>query len=271
MENHTLEIAYTRQEMDKVLYPALLMDGIEDKADRLNLKYKVKDLFNLNIYYSKVEHWMDDRYRVSSNNAPRKYSMATDAETKNYGINLDAKIMGFTVGLNAYVNNWDATNYRRMSNYQPTYMIPDVDITGFGAFGEYETNIMPNLRLKAGLRIDTVKSEADKSKAGTSLYQTYHGTTKTSKTDTFPSGNVQLFYSLSEGLELFAGAGYSVRVPNQQERYIALRGDTAWVGNPNLDPAKEYGSGHWYKIPSSKRFCKSYSVLLLCRRLHLRI
>ncbi len=265
MDNHTAEIAYTRQEMDKVLYPALLMDGIEDKADRLNFKYKVKDLFNLNIYYSKVEHWMDDRYRQTSSNPmlTRRYSMATDAETKNYGINLDAKIMGFTVGLNAYVSNWDAVNERfnqMMNQYVTSNMIPDVDITGFGVFGEYETNIMQNLKLKAGLRIDTVKSEADKSKANTGLYNQYHGTTKTSKRDTFPSGNVQLFYSLSEGLELFAGAGYSVRVPNQQERYIALPGAgmmPAWVGNPKLDPAKNMEIDFGLKYQAPKGYAKA--------------
>ncbi len=249
VDKHELEIAYTRQEMRHVLYPALLMDGIKDDADRLNIKYKVKDLFNFNFYYSKVEHWMDDRYRASSNNTPRGYSMATDAKTKAYGINLEAKLFDFKVGLNAYRRNWDAINYmwnQQQLAYRSQNMIPDVDITGFGIFGEYDKQIMPKLRLKAGLRLDTVKSEADSSKANTDLYFAYHSTRSTSKTDTFPSGNVQLSYTLGNGLELFAGIGHSVRVSDQQERYIALQRmcnpptniNCAWVGNPKLKPSK---------------------------------
>jgi iron complex outermembrane recepter protein len=103
------------------------------------------------------------------------------------------------------------------------YEIPDVDTESFGLYGEYKKNLSDRLRLVAGLRLDTTKTKADSSKANTNLYFDYKNTRSTSKTDTYPSGNVQLFYELQKGTELFVGLGHSVRVPDAQERYFALR------------------------------------------------
>jgi iron complex outermembrane receptor protein len=96
--------------------------------------------------------------------------------------------------------------------------------------------------LVTGLRLDTTKTKADSSKANTNLYYDYKDTRSTSKTDTYPSGNVQLFYELQKGTELFVGLGHSVRVPDPQERYFALIRSAMvgsdWVGNPELKPSK---------------------------------
>ncbi|RMH79783.1 MAG: TonB-dependent receptor [Acidobacteria bacterium] len=246
IKDHELELSYTRQLADHVLYPALRMDAIYDNTDRLNLTYSVKDRIRLQFYYTAVEHDMTDQYRQSSNGAPRPYSMKTYAETKTYGGRLEAKLLDFTLGLEAYQRNWEAINYRRMyNNYTPVHMIPDVDITSLGIFGEYDKRLNPKLRLVAGIRLDTTKSEvnardgATNPEFNTNLYSTVHSTRSTSKTDTYPSGNLQLFYEIAPQLELFAGLGHSVRVPDPQERYIYLPGGMQpWIGNPKLKPSK---------------------------------
>lgn len=272
LENHEFEIAYTRQEADHVLYPALMMDAIYDNTDRLKVSYKVSRItdiwkeLKLQFYYTRVEHWMDDRYRTFMGTPSGPYSMATDASTKTYGGRIETKLSDFTVGLEAYKRNWSATNYMWMNNvYRTQYVIPDVDITSIGVYGEYEKKLSDKLRLKAGIRLDSTKSEADSSKANTNLYWAYHSTRSTSKTDTYPSGNVQLFYSLSPEVELFTGLGYAVRVPDPQERYFALNRAMqcsqtnpycAWVGNPELKPSKntelDFGIKHQTKKALTK-------------------
>ncbi len=272
LENHDFEISYTRQEADHVLYPALMMDAIYDNTDRLKVSYKVSRItdiwkeLKLQFYYTRVEHWMDDRYRTFMGTPSGPYSMATDASTKTYGGRIEAKLSDFTVGLEAYKRNWSATNYMWMNNvYRTQYVIPDVDITSIGVYGEYEKKLSDKLRLKAGIRLDSTKSEADSSKANTNLYWAYHSTRSTSKTDTYPSGNVQLFYSLSPEVELFTGLGYAVRVPDPQERYFALNRAMqcsqtnpycAWVGNPELKPSKntelDFGIKHQTKKALTK-------------------
>ena len=123
---------------------------------------------------------------------------------------------------------------------QSQFEIPDVDTESFGLYGEYKKNLSDRLRWIAGLRLDTTKTQADSSKANTNLYFAYKNTRSTSKTDTYPSGNLQLFYELQKGTELFVGLGHSVRVPDPQERYFALKrmSGSDWVGNPELKPSR---------------------------------
>ncbi|MCS6957500.1 MAG: TonB-dependent receptor [Aquificaceae bacterium] len=258
IKDHLFEITYTRQEADHVLYPALRMDAIYDDTDRLNLTYSVKDRLKLQFYFTQVKHDMTDQYRRSSVGAPRPYSMKTYAETKTYGGRVEGKLGDITLGLEAYKRNWEAINYRATyATYRPVYMIPDVDITNVGIYGEYDKKLGKNLRFVAGLRLDTTESEVGAKDGSTSpefntnLYNTVHNTRSTSKRDTYPSGNLQLFYNITPELELFAGLGHAVRVPDPQERYTYLPG--VWVGNPKLKPSKntEIDIGLKHQTPKS--------------------
>jgi iron complex outermembrane receptor protein len=241
IENHSVEFSYTRQDARDVLYPYLLMDTIRDKMDRFNMNYQIDGIsdtlksLKFHLYYTKVDHLMDTRFRTGM-------YMRSDAESKTYGGRLEANLGDLTLGFEAYKRNWDAVNFMMMMGTQ--FAIPDVDTESFGIYGEYKRNLSDRLRLVAGLRLDTTKTKADSSKANTNLYFAYKNTTSTSKTDTYPSGNVQLFYELQKGTELFVGLGHSVRVPDAQERYFALRRPSMpspswdWVGNPELKPSR---------------------------------
>jgi len=211
------------------------MDSPKDDADRLSFKLNLGKL-KLTTYYSHVDHQMNNSKRTSM------VFMETIAKTTTYGGKLEYELGNITLGLEAFRWNWKART-RIGTMAQDT--IPDVDFVNVGVFGEYRNRLSKKLRLVAGLRLDTTETKADKSRANTDLYYTYHNTRDTSERDTYPSGNVQLFYSLSKGGELFLGIGYSVRVPDAQERYFALNrsgmmealhGD--WVGNPKLKPSK---------------------------------
>jgi iron complex outermembrane receptor protein len=233
IENHSVEFSYTRQDARHVLYPYLRMDAIYDKTDRFNMNYQIDGVSDMlkslkfHFYYTRVDHPMDSRFRTGM-------YMRTDAKSKTYGGRLEANLGDLTLGFEAYKRNWNAVNHMGQ------YVIPDVDTESLGLYGEYKRNLSDRLRLVTGLRLDTTKTEADRSKANTGLYNDYKGTTSTSKTDTYPSGNVQLFYELQKGTELFVGLGHSVRVPDAQERYFALAPMTGnrWVGNPELKPSK---------------------------------
>jgi iron complex outermembrane receptor protein len=235
IENHSVEFSYTRQDAREVLYPYLLMDTIRDKTDRFNMNYQIDGIsdtlksLKFHLYYAKVDHLMDTRFRTGM-------YMRSDAESKTYGGRLEANLGDLTLGFEAYKRNWDAVNYGMTTQY----VIPNVDTENFGLYGEYKRNLSDRLRLVAGLRLDTTKTKADRSKANTGLYNAYKNTESTSKTDTYPSGNIQLFYELQKGTELFVGLGHSVRVPDAQERYFALDPPAGpkWVGNPELKPSK---------------------------------
>ncbi len=125
--------------------------------------------------------------------------------------------------------------------YVPQAMIPDVTVKVLGAFAEHSRGLGPGLRLDLGARLDGAWSEADEAKANTGLYEAYHGTRATSATDTLPSGKARLAWRRG-GLELAGGVGHVARVPEANERYLALRRKgTDWVGDPTLDASRNTG------------------------------
>ncbi|WP_461829526.1 TonB-dependent receptor [Aquifex sp.] len=241
--NVKLKLSYAHQKANDVLYPYLMMDGILDETDRVNLTLEGRR-FKAQLYHSSVRHWMDNRKRVKAQNSgsPTGWNMQTYAVNKVYGFKGEYRIFpNLNVGIDTFLRNWDAITTMYMKGTFPSQnTIPDVDFTIFGIFGEYKKKLTDRLKLYVGARVDYAKTEADPAKANTDLYLLYHGTADLSQTDVLPSGNIQLTYELSKKVELFAGLGSAARIPDPQERYFALKRmkGADWVGNPNLDPER---------------------------------
>jgi iron complex outermembrane recepter protein len=99
--------------------------------------------------------------------------------------------------------------------------------------------LLPALLLTGAARVDTARTEARPSALNRDLYWAYHGADGFSRRDTNPSGHVLAVWRLPRGLEVFGGAGHTVRIPDPQERYFGLkRMGSDWVGNPNLNPTR---------------------------------
>ena len=95
------ELAYSYQDADHILYPALLMDADYDRTHRLNWTTTLKNptpaisklLFQA--WYNQVDHLMDDTQRVSSlpsMSITRDYMMQTNAKTMTFGSKLNGEI-----------------------------------------------------------------------------------------------------------------------------------------------------------------------------------
>ena len=244
---HQLDLAYTRQDSDAVLYPYLLMDAAFDDTDRVNLRYQATDLgarrasVRAQGYLTRVDHWMTDERRTSSLAKPRAYSMATRAETRTAGGKAEAVLGALTFGIEGYERLWDATNEMAGSAYAPQAMIPGVTVRMGGAFAEYTRPLGHDIVLSVGARIDSARSHADPALANTTLYEAYQGTRSLSATDTLPAGKLRLAWR-SGDWELAAGVGHAPRVPEATERYLALRRmGSDWVGNPELAASRNTG------------------------------
>jgi iron complex outermembrane recepter protein len=244
-DKHRMEVAYTRQEADDVIYPYLLMDAVYDDADRVNWTYTISEIvpciekIQVQAYWNQVEHDMTDARRVSSVGRPAGYSMRTFAESRTTGGKLSADTLvgagRLAFGADYYLRWWD-TDTTLATGTQDS--IPDVDVNDVGAFLEYRYPFSQAVSLTLGGRLDHVKTEADDDRSA--VYLLYHGTGDRDENDTCPSGNIQLVYAPWAQVELFAGGGVTVRPPDPVERYFALVRPMAmpnWVGNPSLDPA----------------------------------
>jgi iron complex outermembrane recepter protein len=234
--------SYTRQNGGQTLYPYLMMDALYDNADRLTARFDsystggfIKSVRALT-YFTTVRHWMTDALRVSSAALSRPYSMATFAGTRTMGGRLDVDFAGFDAGVEVYRRAWGAVNTMQMAGrYTDQPSIPAVVITSGGAFLQYRNVFWRRLQVTGGMRFDAASADARSSALNTDLYWAYKGTRARQASDRSPSGSLWAAYVLRNGLEIFAGAGDSVRFPDPQERFFTLRrGGSDWVGNPEI-------------------------------------
>ncbi len=245
---HTVQVSYTGQQADDVLYPYLQMDATSDHADRYRASYDVANpggrikAFSTAAYFTRVGHSMTDQFRTSSLGSPRPYSMFTEADSSVAGGKVQADVSGLSVGLEVSRRRWNATTAMRASQFQLRYAIPDVTTDSIGTYAEYGRPLSEATRLDLGGRLDWAHSVADPEKADTDLYFAYHDTRSTAASDVMPSGNVRVTHHASANLTIGGGIGHTERVPDPQERYYALqRMGSDWVGNPTLVPTGNTG------------------------------
>ena len=258
-ENSRTEVGYSFQDAEHVLYPYLLMDAENDRTNRVNWTYDAKELSPLvkeakvQFYWDSVTHLMNDQYRVSSNNMPRRYSMQTDASTQVLG----AKVTGglavgpgqLNLGIDYYNRNWDATNVRRSyNNYAAVNMIPNVYIDNAGLFAEYVVPFGEKVKVTAGARGDLTWAKADKSPVFS----------QTASADfANVSANAQITYKPMEGLETYLGLGRGTRTPDPQELFMGLpssmgkpgsqgNADLHATANNQMDVGIKYGTDKFY-------------------------
>jgi len=269
-DGQRVELGYTRQSAPLALYPYLKMDGVSDDTDRVTARWTADALgpvaLSVQGYWSRVAHDMTDVYRCSSSATAmtggcsgaltRDYAMGTFARSEVWGGQAElrggdaATTVAWKTGADFYVRGWDNRTDRvnRASGvYLSEASIPDVRIQGVGLYAEARRALGgagARTRVTAGVRVDLARSEAAVDR--TALYAKYYagGDLALSRDDILFSGNVQLEHELGGGLTPWIGYGHGSRVPDPQERYIALTGmgtpasAVDWVGQPALAPVR---------------------------------
>jgi iron complex outermembrane receptor protein len=245
----TVQLSYSRQSADEIVYPYLQMDAMFDNADRAGARLEVAELpgawgaLAAHAYYTRVDHWMTDELRTSATGMARPWSMATRARTTIAGARGEVQRGGLTIGVEASRRRWSTTTMLAMQEYEPQAPLADAAIDVAGAFGAYSASVGRAWRIDAGGRLDRGTTTADPLPANTALYLAYHGATDTRASDPLPAASIRATWRVGDGLTSSFGAGYTTRLPDQQERYYALRrGGTDWVGNPALSPSRNTGA-----------------------------
>lgn len=248
-DGQTGQVSYTAQRADLILYPYLKMDAIYDNADRVNAGYDftkgVGKLAGIRAqgYFSQVKHFMTDEFRTSAPvSAARSYGMGTLARTETTGGKVEATWTNGFAGVEVYTRFWGTEGAMMMSQYQPTYALPDVTTDAIGVYVEHAILPAAAWRLDLGARYDHASSAADAAKANTDLYYAYHDTRALDATDDAPSAKARLTWQPATDLTLSGGIGLTARVPDAQERFYSVASlGTDWVGNPALATTSNVG------------------------------
>ncbi|WP_456456045.1 TonB-dependent receptor [Nitratifractor sp.] len=233
-DDQTLQMSYTANRSNNILYPNTPMDADYDNSDLFDTKYIFRSLgaysdkLTLHYYRTKVDHPMSNRYRTSSlTKGVIKHWLTTQVDgaalVNEYRIgehNLES-------GLEFSRRNWDGKYYKNDTPFPAAlfHSIYDVDTDDYGAYTK-DRFATGSVDWNLGVRLDHYK--IDTPRPG-DRDRTFDGV----------SGNLLASYRLNEAWTLFLGTGSSMRVPDPKELYYRNK-TGVMVGNDNLDAVRNY-------------------------------
>lgn len=261
--NQKFSLSYTRQVSGLVLYPYLTMDSDFDRADRGSFKYHATAIgrtlraVRVETYVTRVQHYMSDRLRLTSN--PATWKMASDAGTHAIGGRVEADIgRDITFGVESYWRNWDMLSFANMAmSITSMSSIPDVDTRTVGTYIDFRHAFMEKVKLSGGFRVDHATTQVDVANFNSDLYYLYRNTRSLHNQDNYPSGNVRINLGLAKGIELFVGVGSNARIPDAEERYFNRKTPMAvTVGNPLLPSTRNTQADAGFTLNLGRSYIK---------------
>jgi iron complex outermembrane receptor protein len=233
--DQALELSYTANRSDNILYPSTPMDAIYDDSDIFNLQYSLKNLssyskeFNVQAYNSEVEHPMSTKFRNAGKMMYMTHALTTKATGLKIKNSVDAFDQTLTYGVDGSKRNWDGgynmTTVATGAVKNMRRSINDVDSTNRAFFIKSQKDL-GKLSIELGARYDDTSVET---------------ASATSKENNYESLSVNAFanYQADESTKYFAGIGKSSRIPDARELYFV--GKTGTIqGNENLEQTSNY-------------------------------
>ena len=211
-QDQELQLSFTQNKSDDVLYANTPMDARYDYSNIYSVAYNIKDLtqnytnLNLQYYYSDVDHPMDTRFR----NAGKMMYATNHLKTTMEGLKLknDFELAGYEllVGLDGSKRTWGGNFY--MTNVATGAITPNeartsamTDTDNLAVFSKLKRSF-GDLDLELGARYDTTTIETIHQPS-----QDYNGF----------NANLISTYNFAKGNKVFLGFGQAYRVPDARE------------------------------------------------------
>ncbi len=224
VKNHEINMGYTANRSDDILYPSTPMDANYDDSDIYTFGYSAKELgvfsktLTFDLYQTKVDHPMSNRYRKASEKNPMTHALTTKVNGVKLKNSFEIANHMLKTGIDYSLRNWDG-NYE-MPNGKKTNSIWDVDTKNIGFFVN-DTVQIQKWEFDTGARVDATTIS-----------------TKDPKFDDIEldgvSGNSVVSYHADSTTRYFVGAGHSNRVPDARELYLYDKNSSIRIGNPTL-------------------------------------
>jgi len=232
-DTQALNLSYTANRSDNILYPSSKMDALYDDSDIYNIEYISKDLgtyskeLKLQAYQSEVEHPMSTKYRQMGAVNYMTHALTTQTQGAKIKNTFDISNHGITAGLDYSLRNWDGGYLKNDKPFPEAkfHSIWDVDTQNVAFFLE-DSIKMDKLTLDMGLRYDSTEITSGNPKQQGNDYNALNA---------YILGK----YQASQSIKYFAGFGKSSRVPDAKELYwIGSMGNV--IGTPDLKNTKNY-------------------------------
>ncbi|WP_456451438.1 TonB-dependent receptor [Hydrogenimonas sp.] len=239
-DNQELQLSYTENRSNDVMYPNTPMDALKDLSRLFNAKYTMRDLgewskkLEFEFYNSWVYHPMGTYYRKSALGPAGvvenvMHSRIYGGTVKN---SLDLYEGTLLLGVDASRRKWDG-EYRRNYNDWTTPTLDGISIDNsvtdnLGVFAQYSKKI-DAWDIDMGLRYDSSKAKSDDPGVDENKYYA-------------TGGYVFSTCHMDESTRIFGGVGAAARVPDGKELYFTNNPGMGGVmiGNPDLKQVKNY-------------------------------
>ena len=215
-ENQELQLGYTLNRSDDVLYPNSKMDAAYDDSNIYNIAYTIKNLtdtykdINLQYYYSDVDHPMDTKYRNSGATTYMTNHLKTTMQGLKLKNNFDFDAFKVLLGADGSKRTWEGKKYSTVvatgiANPSSVSLTPTK--TTNGAFFAKLSQAFGDFNVEAGARVDDTKIRPEDS-------------TKQGKDYSSVSANIITTYNITNANKIFLGVGQAYRVPDARELYM---------------------------------------------------
>lgn len=229
-KNQELQLSYTGNRSDDILYGNSKMDALWDDSNIYSIAYDINNLTsnykNLNIQYYKsdVDHPMATKYRLSSNMAAMDNT--NHLTTTMQGVKLKNTLLlgGHEVllGLDGSKREWNGDYYNTTTGLPlaagNSKSIDNTQTDNLAIFARVKNSFGP-VDVTVGARYDAT-----------------HISHATAQSNDYSALNANIFakYNLSNENKLFLGFGQASRVPDARELYFVSSNGSV-IGTPNLD------------------------------------
>lgn len=220
-------------------YADRAMDGSLFKRDNLGLQFQFDNLNTwLNslegqVYYNYVDHVMDNyslRDFVSSAMMPNPSSSNPDRRTQGGKLLADIALtpeLSTKIGIDAQKNDHSnrSSMDQTMMPYQTQPRVKDAEFRQYGIFAELYYQILPEVRLIAGLRTDDWQTTdlRETLSSGMMAMSMPNPTFSQQRNEQLHSGFSRIEYTMNNTV-WFAGLGYVERFPDYWELYSSSKG-----------------------------------------------
>lgn len=258
-DDQSLELSYTANRSDDVLYPNTPMDADYDDSDLFDAKYIFRNLggysdkLTFHYFRTKVDHPMSNRYRKSSMMGTNviKHWLTTQVDGAAVANEYRIGSHHLESGLEFSRRNWDGKYYKNDNPFPAAkyHSIYDVDTDDYGIYTK-DSFSTGSVDWNLGLRFDHYR--IDTPRAG-DRDRTFNGL----------GGNLLASYHLNESWTLFVGAGSALRVPDPKELYYRNKMGLM-IGNDDLDAVRNYeidAGAEWNFADISLRLKGFYNYL----------
>ncbi len=250
---------YVREE--DVDFPSLPMDNRKTDYFTANTGYRIDfeggglERFEAEFGWQTIDHLMNNAEKANRHTLEAE----TPSESDTYAGALKtwftlAPNVSLAAGVDTFYLQRDATRTRFLVASGQTFkdhIWPDASQWNAGAFAEFHLDLIENLHLRVGGRLDRVESDAegadDPGLGGRTVRENFvrfYGpeAADVTETEVLGAANVLMEWQVLPEILIYAGGGFSMRPAGVTERYFAFSPAPGGflLGNPSLDAEKKY-------------------------------